>query len=322
MFINIYDLQLNRIGILQTWISMTWEERYNDLGSFTLEVVQDDQSVELIKPWRYCRIQDSDTIMVILSVQLKDGHLIAYGKSALAILERRICTDVVNKGSVAASTMEVLVEGMEAWDNFNVKGDSNIPDVYNSQKSGGTVWDYVSDISKSTDIGVKVIMEGGKLMFTCYKPALNVNARYSLDYGNLSNIAYAISDMDFRNIAYVAGQGEGANRVSVYVGNISLSGAERHEIYVDARDLQQEEDETLDAYKERLKARGAEKLLEQVHIDNVTFDIDEERANLGDIVRVKLPQFGVTKQVRVTGRTITSEYNNKKISLSVGESIL
>ena len=130
--------------------------------------------------------------------------------------------------------------------------------------------------------------------------------------------------MQYYNVALVAGQGEGDDRVMVYAGNTSLSGTDRIELFVDARDLQQDETkgETLDEHKARLVARGEEKLLEQAQINNIEFLIDTTRASLGDVVSVRLPEFGITKKVRVTSRTITSEYNEIRTTLGVGEPIL
>ena len=350
MYLNIYDLQLNRVGTLQTWISMTWEEQYNDIGSITLEVVHTEEAVSLIKPWRYCTIDQSDQVMILLSVQIEDGHLVAYGKSAICLLDRRIATTKISNQNAEAALLN-LVDNMATWDCVVSGERKGLTDVFTSQTSGGTVYAYFEKVAKAVGMGFKVLKKGYKgnltdensidlidntgsplqvftldneITVVCYKPPLNLNARYSLEYGNLSEVRYALSDMQYYNVALVAGQGEGDERVMVYAGNTSLTGTDRIEMYVDARDLQQDESkgETLDEYKARLVARGEEKLLEAAKINDVEFTIDETRAALGDVISVRLPEFGITKQVRVTSRTITSEYNAIKTTLGVGEPIL
>lgn len=350
MYLNIYDLQLNRVGTLQTWISMTWEDLYNDIGTLTLEVVQTEDSVALIKPWRYVTIDQSDQVMILLSVQIQEGHLVAYGKSAVCLLERRVATDTISNANAESSLLS-LVDNMETWDNLVTGERKGLSDVFTSQMSGGSIYDYFEKIGKAVDMGYKVLKKGYKgnltdennvdlithtgeplqiftldneLTLVCYKPPLNPNARYSLEYGNLSDVKYSFSDIEYYNVALVAGQGEGDNRVRVYAGDTTATGTDRIELYVDARDLQQDEQnsETLEHYKARLVARGEEKLLEQAQINNVEFVIDETRASLGDVISVRLPQFGITKQVRVVSKTITSEYNEIKTTLGVGEPIL
>lgn len=350
MYLSIYDLNLNRVGTLQTWISMTWEDLYNDIGSLTLEVVHTEEVVNLIKPWRYCTIDDSDQVMLILSVQIENGHMIAYGKSAICLLERRVATSVVNNQN-AETALLALIDGMTEWTKLVSGERKGLSDIFTSQFSRGTVYDYFEKIGKAVDMGYKVLKMGYKgnltdennvdliahtgdplqvfttdreLTVVCYKPPLNPNARYSLNYGNLSEVKYSLSDIQYYNVALVAGQGEGDERVFVYAGNTSATGTDRIEMYVDARDLQQDTQhgETLEEYEARLVARGEEKLLEQARINSIEFLIDETRAALGDVISVRLPEFGITKQVRVVSRTITSEYNEIKTTLGVGEPIL
>lgn len=350
MYLNVYDLNLNRVGALQTWISMTWEDLYNDIGSVTIEVVQTEATVDLLKPWRYCTIDQSDQVMLILSVQIEDGHLVAYGRSAICLLERRVSMTKISNQN-AESAMLNLVDGMEAWTKLVSGERKGLTDVFTSQVSGGSIYDYFEKIGKAVDMGYKVLKIGYKgnltdennedliahtgeplqvftldkeLTVVCYKPPENPNARYSLQYGNLSEVKYSLSDIQYYNVALVAGQGEGDERVTVYAGNTSLTGTDRIELFVDARDLQQDENggETLDEYKARLVARGEEKLLEAAKINTIEFLIDETRAALGDVVSVRLPEFGITRKVRVVSRTITSEYNEVKTTLGVGEPIM
>ena len=56
---SIYDINLNRIGVLSTWISMVWEESYNADGSFQIEVQQTTEAADLLKVDRYVGILES-----------------------------------------------------------------------------------------------------------------------------------------------------------------------------------------------------------------------------------------------------------------------
>ena len=82
---SIYDINLNRIGVLDTWVSMVWDEPYNTDGSFQLEVQQTKSAAELLKEDRYAGIKDSDTLMIIKAVEIKDGEFIASGYPASCI---------------------------------------------------------------------------------------------------------------------------------------------------------------------------------------------------------------------------------------------
>jgi hypothetical protein len=117
-------------------------------------------------------------------------------------------------------------------------------------------------------------------------------------------------------MAWVFGEGEGTARINVKL-NDTLSGLEREEIYVDARDIQKQtqdgngKDITLtDAqYKAALTSRGISKLAEQEAILTLNGDIDLETElfvygkdyQLGDRVRFTSKLFNVTKTSVLAG---------------------
>lgn len=123
-------------------------------------------------------------------------------------------------------------------------------------------------------------------------------------YDNLSKSEYVWDSKDTGNYAYVAGEGEGTKRVVVELElEKNVSGLDRHEKWVDARDLQRNEESTsLAKYKEQLKQRGREK----VKITSETFNGDVILNNyeykkdffIGDVVTV-ITRFGEELNLRV-----------------------
>ena len=93
---SIYDINLNRIGVLSTWISMVWEESYNSDGSFQIEVQQTNEAATLLKVDRYAGISESNTLMIIKAVQIESGKIIASGYPAISVLSERVSTEVVS----------------------------------------------------------------------------------------------------------------------------------------------------------------------------------------------------------------------------------
>lgn len=107
---------------------------------------------------------------------------------------------------------------------------------------------------------------------------LNSWATFCKNYENIQNDSYSSDNSQFKNFAYVAGQGIGEKRVVVEVDKIA-PGEERKELYVDARDLQQGEEMSDDQYKQLLWQRGLEKLEDCKKVELTEFDIDPD-ANL------------------------------------------
>lgn len=319
--IDVFDLDLNRVGALRTWISLVWREEYNTLGKFQIEVQQTKGAAALLKPWRYCQMRGRDTVMIIQSIKVSDNRIIAYGAAALWVLERRVSTMVISDVN-AETGLRNLIMGMTPWPRLELGEVYGVPDKYTNQISDDTVLEYCKKIGAAVDVGVRIRRSGQRLLFECYKPELNLNARYSDQYGNIADADYTTSEVNTANVAVVAGAGSGNERITVEVGATEATGAERLEIYVDARDVQPEEGESQEAYIVRLEKRGKKKLLEHQHIEEVKFTVQDDRAKLGDLITVTLSAVGLKVQVRVTSEEIVSQRNQTKRSIGLGTPVL
>ena len=138
----------------------------------------------------------------------------------------------------------------------------------------------------------------------------------------MGNIKYSVSTANLKNVAVVAGAGEGSSRVTVVAGRTDLTGSDRREMYVDARSEQPEEGESDESYRARLVRYGEEKLVGQSKIENFSFDLDDNKLSLGDIITCNVHEIGVKLNVRVTGIRITSQNNGTKVEASVGTPII
>lgn len=320
---NIYDIDLNRVGVLNTWVSMVWEESYNSDGSFQIEVQQTESVTKLLQVDRYAGIKESNTLMVIKAVQISDGKIIASGYPALWVLTDRVSTAVVSNTN-AESALRGLVSEMNPWPHIELGESAGLTDVFTAQKSDASLLEYCRVIAQAVDMGVRLRHDPKqkKLLFECYKPSVNANVRFSTAYGNMGDLEYSSSTASLKNVAIVAGAGEGDARVTVEAGATLATGADRREMYVDARNEQPEEGESGTDYKARLVRYGEEKLVGQVKIENFSFTIDDERAKLGDIVTCNSPEIGVKLQVRITGIRRTTQNNGTTVEASVGTPII
>lgn len=137
----------------------------------------------------------------------------------------------------------------------------------------------------------------------------NSRAIFSDEFDNLSSQKIMQSKVDYKNVAYVAGQGEGASRQIITVGE--ASGFDRHEVFIDARDIENDED---------LPDRGMQKLSEYEKISAFESQIleksnlvYEEDYNLGDGVTIQNKEWGVTVDTRL--ENITEIYETGGVAL-------
>ena len=107
-------------------------------------------------------------------------------------------------------------------------------------------------------------------------------AIFSNSFYNIRNAVYNRNSSSYKNFAYVAGAGEGSDRIIITV-DARLPGEERKEIWVDARDLQQKDEDgneiPLETYKQQLDQRGREKLAEYRMVETINSGVDYQ-ANL------------------------------------------
>ncbi|QPC48520.1 hypothetical protein G8O30_15935 (plasmid) [Mangrovibacillus cuniculi] len=151
-------------------------------------------------------------------------------------------------------------------------------------------------------------------------------AIFSPKFNSVGKLSYTECDLNYRNAAIVAGQGEGVERRILKVGE--SEGFDRHELFVDARDVEEVIDDVpvpVQDIVDRLMNRGQQKLAEQQHefyLEGQTlqkspleYEIDYD---LGDIVTLQNVEWGVTLDTRITEVKEIFERDGRKIELIFG----
>lgn len=319
MKLTFYNKNLQKKEVVFTWLSLFWQSKYNDVGTFTAEFQKD------LDLWGKIQVLDfvvynkvPNDIMVVWAIEVKNNKVVISGRSALSLLDNRVSVERIRNQNAEAA-MRGIISDMREWGGISLGELKNIPEKFTAQISGDSVLNYLITISQYCDIGIRLLKSGASLLFDCYKPPLNGSVKYSAKFGNMNDEQYAENELNYRNVAYVHGQGEGESRVIVEVGDTEAVGSARREMYIDARDIQQEEEETFEEYKERLKERGLEKLAEQYKVVNTSFSLtDTENINLGDLVTLTPTYLNMAYQARVVEMIIKSQNNQTKRTISIG----
>lgn len=159
-------------------------------------------------------------------------------------------------------------------------------------------------------------------------------AIFSPEFNTLGQLSYVESELDYKNYAVVAGQGEGVERRVVSVGD--SSGFERYELFVDARDIEEEiqgedgEEPTPRPEQDiiaDLVNRGNQKLAEheqEIYVEGQALTksrlVYEKDYNLGDMVTLQNKDWGITMDARITEVKEIYEPGNNNIELTFGNS--
>lgn len=326
MDFNVHSPDGALIGIVESPASAIWTRRYQKPGDFELHFPATAEALGMITDDCYITREDAPEIMIVEHVELltdeeEGDYILITGRGAECLLERRIVwTQTRLSGRVDAAIMRLIVENaisptdpdralpilMETPDLLTM--------TISAQYTGTNLLEAVQEICKAYGLGFRAVVDNYALVTPIIElldgsdhsegQTLNSPVVFSAEYENLLSSSYVLDTTNYKNVALVAGEGEGLARKRVSYG--SASGMTRRELYVDARDMSTNEGEiTEDEYTAQLAARGAEAIGEHTVTEAFDGEIDtsntfvlDEDYTVGDIVTVE-NEYGIRKNVRV-----------------------
>lgn len=271
MRLEVFDFELNRLGLIEMYSTITYTLKFVDVGSFELKCAINKQNVKLIQKNRFLWIEDEVCgIIQYISSSTDDGTITAKGKLAKEMLNWRwVYPCFVKTGEPAALAESIVnihcVNPSESKRKMRGLVIGNAGYVINKphityQKTGDTVLTSVQNISTANNLGFEIyfnprnvnpfkfVMLEGKDRTIGNKDG-NKPVVFSRDFENIVSGSYEYNDDSFRNVALVAGEtADGSNNENAartflvvdQVGSENVSSFCRKELYVDARDLQSE----------------------------------------------------------------------------------
>ncbi len=320
MRLNLYDKDMNRIAIIGgRFVSALWSEGYNTVEPFTLELRATEEFKKKVRPDCYVGRDDRRTLMVIKTVKIEGGKIIASGKQAVRCLQDVPFVGTIAKGTQVAAGIRSAYKSGEGYTGITFP-ESDLEAVYGHQISDKSILALCETMCQDTDVGFRAIRGGGGVLIEFYQPEENPNLIYSQTFGNLTVDRITLSTENLKNHAIVLGTGEGEARSVAEVDK--SSGGQKLSIIVDARDITREDTDTDGSYQEKLLARGNEKLLECTKTWECLFtplaaDFGS-RFDLGDILTVLLPDIGMKFQARVARFTQVEQNNQTQTTIEVG----
>lgn len=302
----------------------------------------------------------------------EENKLTITGRLALFILTKRIVSDTINTSGTTLEHMEKLV----TENILKVKNNRYIPITIDDsavnknklskvdrQVTGGYIWDEFEELLEQDKIGVELYPKivptysandiessilGWTLKFSSGIDRTkgnvdgNVPVIFSQQLSNINRVDYERNVENHCNIAYIAGEGEGNNRKWFEIPinqeeSQETKGWERSELWIDARDIQSEDDDgnqlTDEQYNALIKQRAKEKAVENDIQESYEATVITKNKRyvygkdyfLGDFVTVVDTQLGLEFDVQIIGITFSKQdteeitdielqYGNKRIS--------
>lgn len=217
MNLNLYDNDLNRIAIIGSqYISCLWSEGYNTIENFTMELVATDEYKKKIRPDCYVGRNDRKTLMVIKTVKIANGKIVASGKQAGRVLDDVSFVGTIESGSMIDTSIKNAYNNGNKYRNLEF-ADTNLQIPYNHQISNKSILELCEIMCQSEDIGFRTVRNNGVVTAEFYQPKENPNLVFSEKFGNLTIDSILISSENYKNYAVVLGEGEGNDRIRVDV---------------------------------------------------------------------------------------------------------
>ena len=293
------------LGEINKFTSLMWPDKFNGYSTFELNVPLTPENRNLIKKGNilWCGGENACIIEIIQSNMDENGQKTykVRGRSLEMLLTTRIVWGTYNCVNKYSSTAmyEIVNENCINPSNSARKipflecaEDEKLGKITSFQKTGGEVYTALQNIAADVGLGFDIIFKPRekKLFFKVTEGVDRSTASvsddgsklviFSTDLDDILSSSYYTNNQDVKTLAYVAGEGEGAERKHLTSGDNASSGFLRRELYVDAKDLRTEilsEDNTVititdDEYIELLNERGNEKLAERIEVE--TFEAE------------------------------------------------
>lgn len=306
------------VAIIDVFKSLIWTDRFNAYGDFEVYLTVSQQAVEYMQQGYYLQLKESDRSMIIESLSIDSDvengtFFVVTGRSLEVLLERRIVWDqTILTGSLQDGIQTLLNNAIISPTNtdrkinnfiFQASTDTRITELtVEAEFYGEDLYSAIQGLCEANEIGFKVILnDSNQFVFSLYvgedrsyEQTTNPYVIFSPSFENIINSNYYTSIANMKNVALVAGEGEGASRKMNVVGE--ATGLDRRELYTDARDISSDtENGTLSDtdYLELLRIKGVVDLVD--HSADVAFEGEVETTRLfkyaedffiGDIVQI------------------------------------
>lgn len=343
MDLYIKNKKLETVGIIDNASSVIWTKRYNECGDFEIYVKASTTLLDIAQPSFYVIRHDDDMVGIIekitLTTDIENGdYLTISGRDILSLLTRRVfigaskyngmtpeavIRSMIDKNCINPDIATRQIKELSLGNYHGLTADTTI----DMQVTGSSLYDEVVELAKRFDLGLKMTLSNNGFLFDIYKSkdrSYNQSALpyvvFSADYSNLLNTTYSYDITEFKNVAVVAGQGEGDYRAWETTEVKNRHYIDRYELFVDANDVESTQQtpkkigETMVQYYE-LAERGQNKLAEVSPITTFEGEVDTSRTYtyksdfyVGDIVQIK-NEYGLTATAQIT-EIIESEDEN------------
>ena len=288
------DLTVVR-GPIDRFVSLAWREAYDTCGSFTLVLPMDRDLFSAVLSADYLEVRGRRGLGRVEKVTYSGGDsggtVTVSGRMAESLLSDRIIPRRTVVSGVLCRAVEAVVAanagpdaGSRAIRGLTVRAAEELTDADGSpltlddHVTGRSLDEWLYEVLGAVGASYRIVpdFDAGTLVFEIYRgldrtqnQSENDFAVFSASFSSAGEFRFVSDGTDSRNVAYIAGEGEGDDRVEVTLDLRTTPDEPIRELYIDARDLRSDDGETVlsDAeYRELLLSRGRQRLSSHAHV--------------------------------------------------------
>lgn len=349
MELFVFNFAFERIGIIDSYQSLGFEINYKKHSELDITVDATPENIDYF-------LNNSDDVILTKENDTSRGYIVdvakytdekkstieVFCKSLGYLLNRRIIDGQQTYSGTVEDALRYFVD-KNAINPINpnrkiinlILGNKNgfttsTTEAYANKYLDESLW----EICIKYDLAYDILMDTANKQFRFVvwqgvdrstEQAQRDAVVFSKEFDNVLSQNYVDDKSDYRNVCIIAGEGEGTARTYLVV-NDSINGFNRREMFVDARDLQTEnEDETTipqAEYEAMLRERANTKLAETERVRTFETDVDYNSQFIygadyycGDKVTIKNDEIGAIIHTRIV--TATEKYSKEGFELNI-----
>ena len=331
--------------LVDTFQNFSWQHKYFEPGCFSIETFLEDYAEIRENNCKYLCSKDYRETALIETVKYKGSYnntnVVLTGRFLEQVLEDRVIKNTFTYTGTREEIARKLVndfcincENPLFNGNLRLGTYKGLGSRIVYQNTGDDIKTALYSLLKVEDMSYSIDYDytQNTLTFNVWKgldrtesQSVNSWAIFSRNFENIEKDEYSKDETQFKNVAYVAGEGIGGDRIVVEVNQVA-NDEDRKELYVDARDLQQKDDMSDSEYRQTLYQRGLEKLEENNRVEITEFEVDinanityKEDFDLGDKVMYKNEDLGIYVENRIVEISEVFEGNEETIEVVFGD---
>lgn len=337
MDLIVLNKDLDPIVVVDLYESFIWTDRYFRHGDFELYAPIFAETFSIFKKGYYLQRPGSDRAMIIEDIRtnndIENGDRVTItGRSLESILYRRVIWGQMLFGGNFQDAIEQMLNACIISPSNSNRKISNLvfkrstdPRItsltLDAQYTGDNLYEVIQKLCEERGVGFRVTLNANKqFVFELYvgtdRSYDQTDVPYVIFSPNFDNVIssnYTESDSSLKNVALIGGEGDGSARRYTAVGN--LSGLDRREMFVDARDISSEYNVKLSkirTYQNRVYNRSLDGYSTDLRFDTYIIDV---RGHTGRYVNMSMPFYTDPEGMTSNYGAVGLDQNEKPVIL-------